>query len=67
MLLGGLVLSALSGVTFLLADSLGALLLGRALSGLSAGIFTGTATATLLDLAPAGGRGRATLVGRWPT
>jgi MFS family permease len=61
-LLGGLVLSALSGVTFLLADNLGVLLLGRALSGLSAGIFTGTATATLLDLAPAGGRARSTLV-----
>jgi MFS family permease len=29
---------------------------------LSAGIFTGTATATLVDLAPPGGRGRATLV-----
>jgi MFS family permease len=39
------------------------LLVGRFISGLSAGIFTGTATATLLDLAPEGGRGRATLVG----
>jgi predicted MFS family arabinose efflux permease len=38
------------------------LLVGRVLSGLSAGIFTGTATATLIDLAPPGGRGRATLV-----
>ncbi len=62
-LLSGIALSALSGVTFLLADGLGVLLLGRALSGLSAGIFTGTATATLLDLAPEGERGRATLVG----
>jgi MFS family permease len=35
---------------------------GRILSGLSAGIFTGTATATLVDLAPPDGRGRATLV-----
>jgi predicted MFS family arabinose efflux permease len=35
---------------------------GRVLSGLSAGIFTGTATATLVDLAPPGRRGRATLV-----
>jgi MFS family permease len=61
-LLGGMALSALSGLTFVLADGLGALLVGRALSGLSAGIFTGTATATLLDLAPDGGRGRATLV-----
>src|SRR5205085_3241913 len=35
---------------------------GRILSGLSAGIFTGTATATLVDLAPPDRRGRATLV-----
>ncbi|MBA3865282.1 MAG: MFS transporter [Solirubrobacterales bacterium] len=61
-LLPGLVLSALSAVAFLLADGLAPLLIGRALSGLSAGIFTGTATATLLDLAPPEGRGRATLI-----
>ena len=36
--------------------------LGRLLSGFSAGIFTGTATATLVDLAGPEGRGRATLV-----
>jgi MFS family permease len=35
---------------------------GRILSGLSAGIFTGTATATLVDLATPERRGRATLV-----
>jgi MFS family permease len=62
-LLGGLALSALSAVVFLLANGLPALLVGRVISGLSAGIFTGTATATLLDLAPEGSRGRATLVG----
>jgi MFS family permease len=61
-LLPGLVLSAASAVVFLLAGSLLVLLVGRVLSGLSAGIFTGTATATLLDLAPPGRRGRATLV-----
>lgn len=61
-LLPGLVLSALSAVCFLTAGGLPLLLAGRVLSGLSAGIFTGTATATLIDLAPAGGRGRATLV-----
>ena len=38
------------------------MLLGRFLSGLSAGIFTGTATATLVDLAPGGDRDRASLV-----
>ena len=61
-LLPGLALSALSAVVFLLAQGLAPLLLGRILSGLSAGIFTGTATATLLDLADPENRGRATLV-----
>jgi MFS family permease len=60
-LLPGLVLSALSAVCFLTANGLPLLLAGRGLSGLSAGIFTGTATATLVDLAPPNGRGRATL------
>jgi MFS family permease len=45
-----------------IASGLPLLLAGRVISGLSAGIFTGTATATLIDLAPAGGRSRATLV-----
>ncbi len=62
-LLGGLGFSALSAVAFLTTSGLALLLVGRALSGLSAGIFTGTATATLVDLAPAEQRGRATLVG----
>ena len=61
-LLPGLALSALSAVAFLLAQGLAPLLLGRLLSGLSAGIFTGTATATLLDLADPENRARATLV-----
>jgi MFS family permease len=61
-LLPGLALSALSAVCFLLAQGLVPLLAGRALSGLSAGIFTGTATATLLDLSPPEDRPRATLV-----
>jgi len=58
----GLGFAALSGVAFLLAGSLALLVVGRVLSGLSAGIFTGTATATLVDLAPAERRGTATLV-----
>jgi MFS family permease len=62
MLLPGLALSALSAVVFLLADGVPVLLVGRVLSGLSAGIFTGTATATLVDLATPERRGRATLV-----
>jgi MFS family permease len=61
-LLPGLALAALSAVAFLIADGLPLLIVGRVLSGLSAGIFTGTATATLVDLAPPERRGRATLV-----
>ena len=61
-LLAGLILSALSAVTFLAADGLALLILGRILSGLSAGIFTGTATAALVDLATSQRRARATLV-----
>jgi predicted MFS family arabinose efflux permease len=61
-LLAGLGMSALSAVAFLVANSLPLLLVGRVISGFSAGIFTGTATATLVDLAPSGGQERATLV-----
>jgi MFS family permease len=58
----GLVCAALSAVAFLLARGLALLVVGRMLSGLSAGIFSGTATATLVDLAGEGGARRATLV-----
>ena len=61
-LLPGIALSAAAALVFLLADSVGALLAARVLSGLAAGVFTGTATATLLDLAPPERRGQATLV-----
>lgn len=61
-LLPGVLLSAASAVAFLLANGLALLLVGRLLSGLSAGIFTGTATAALLDLAPREAESRATLV-----
>jgi MFS family permease len=60
-LLPGLALSALSAIAFLAADGVPLLLVGRVLSGLSAGIFTGTATATLVDLAPPGHQRRGTL------
>lgn len=53
-MLAALALSAASAAAFLLADGVGALLAGRALSGLSAGICTGAGTATLVDLAPPG-------------
>lgn len=42
--------SAVSTVVFILAPGLGWLFLGRVLSGLSAGLVTGTATAALTDL-----------------
>jgi MFS family permease len=62
MLLAGLGLSAASAVAFLVAGDISTLLAGRALAGLAAGIVTGTATAALLDLAPAHRPGRASLV-----
>jgi MFS family permease len=45
-------LSAASALLFLFAGSLVPVFAGRVVSGLSAGIFTGTATAALVDLAP---------------
>lgn len=56
-----LVLSALSAVCFLLEGGLPLLYLGRVLSGFSAGLFSGTGTAAVLDLAPPERRGRAAL------
>ena len=54
--------SALSTVVFLLASNVGVLLAGRLLSGLSAGLMTGTATAALTELVPASAGRRASLV-----
>jgi MFS family permease len=59
-LLPGLVCAGLSAVLFLVAHDVGLLIAARLLSGLSAGVFTGTATATLVDFD--GDGGRATLV-----
>jgi MFS family permease len=66
-LLPGLALAALSSTLFLItgtAHSGGIVLLmaARVLSGLSAGIFTGTATAALADLAAPGPSARAVLI-----
>lgn len=61
-LLWGIAFAIVSSVVFLLARGLAALFVGRFLSGLSAGIFTGTATAALVDFAAPEHRGRATLV-----
>ncbi|MEY8038248.1 MFS transporter [Saccharopolyspora cebuensis] len=48
----GVAFAVVSGAVFLI-DAVPALFAGRVLSGISAGIFTGTATATIVDLAPA--------------
>ncbi|MFH9004634.1 MFS transporter [Streptomyces afghaniensis] len=61
-LLCGLGFAAASAVCFLCATGLGWLYAGRLLSGLSAGLFTGAATAYVMELAPDGGASRATFV-----
>ena len=62
MLLLGLACASASDLVFLGASDVKLLLVGRVLSGLSAGIFTGTATAAIVDLAPPDARPRATLL-----
>jgi MFS family permease len=61
-LLAGAVFALTSAVVFLVADSVPLLLVGRVLSGLSAGIFTGTATAAVIEAAPPNWRTRAAAV-----
>ena len=61
-LAAGLALSAGSALLFVFAGSLVPIYAGRILSGLSAGIFTGTATAALVDLVPGDRRRLASLV-----
>lgn len=61
-LLAGLGFAAASAVCFLCATGMGWLYAGRLLSGLSAGLFTGAATAYVMELAPSSGASRATLV-----
>jgi predicted MFS family arabinose efflux permease len=51
MLQAGLLFSALSAIAFLLPAWLGWVYVARVLSGFSAGIFTGTATAAIVDFA----------------
>ena len=53
--------SALSTVVFILAPDVGVLIAGRIVSGISAGLVTGTATAALTELVPASGSRRASL------
>lgn len=61
-LLVGLGCAAASAVCFLCATALGWLFAGRLLSGLSAGLFTGAATAYVMELAPRQGSSRASFV-----
>ncbi|MBX7455318.1 MFS transporter [Mycolicibacterium sp. 3033] len=61
-LLAGVGFAMASAVVFLFADSVPVLLAGRVLSGLSAGLFTGTATAAVVEAAPPVWRGRAPAV-----
>lgn len=61
-LLGGVAAAVVSAGVFLAADSVPLLLVARVLSGLSAGVFTGTATAAVIESAPEHWRGRAAAV-----
>lgn len=62
LLLAGLGCSAASSLAFLTAGSVEQLLVGRGLSGLSAGLFTGTATAMITESAPPSWKTRAIVV-----
>ncbi|KAA0080831.1 MFS transporter [Mycolicibacterium sp. P9-64] len=59
LLLAGAAFALVSGVMFLYADNVALLLVARALSGFSAGIFTGTATAAVVEAAAPAHRERA--------
>jgi MFS family permease len=61
-LAAALACSALSTVVIILAPDVGVLIAGRILSGLSAGLMTGTATAALTELVPPSAGRRASLV-----
>lgn len=62
LLLAGVAFSAVSSVVFLVAGPVWVLLVGRALSGISAGIFAGAATAAVVEAAPPAWRGRGAAV-----
>jgi MFS family permease len=61
-LLAGVAFALASAAAFLVADTVPVLLVARVLSGLSAGIFTGTATAAVIEAAPERWRTRAAAV-----
>lgn len=60
LLFAGLACSIISDMVFWQANGLAMILVGRVLSGFSAGIFTGTATVAVLELAPPQWRQKAT-------
>jgi MFS family permease len=62
LLLGGAAAALISAGVFLAADSVPLLVVGRVFSGLSAGVFTGTATAAVIEAAPPHWRTRAAAV-----
>lgn len=62
MLLAAIGSGLISAVVFVTAGSLTALVIGRVLSGISAGIFVGTATVTLIELVPDRWRDRASAI-----
>jgi MFS family permease len=61
-LLAGVAFALASAAVFLVAESVPLLLVGRVLSGLSAGVFTGTATAAVIEAAPPHWRAKAAAV-----
>lgn len=62
LLLGGLGLALLSDLVFLAATDTWVLLIGRVLSGFSAGVYVGTATAAVIESATPAWKDRAPLV-----
>ena len=62
LLFAGLIAAAISDGLFLGSEGLTGLLAGRVLSGVSAGIFTGTATVAVIELVPPTWRHKATFV-----
>ncbi len=61
-LAGAIACAAISTAVFLIATSIGELIVARVISGLAAGFATGTATAALAELSGPGGQRRAAVV-----
>jgi MFS family permease len=61
-LLGGVIFAVASAAVFLTAETVLGLVAARVLSGLSAGIFTGTATAAVIEAAPPKWRNKASAI-----